>query len=256
MLLRYPGGKSRGSLSDKIVEIIASSGTIGVFGEPFFGGGGITFRLLKAGLVNAVVINDIDPAISTLWTEVIRNPDRLVRAIKQFVPSVEAFCQAKARVLANTGTPLDTLVVNRLSHGGRGVLAGPQGGVDQSGKYKIGCRWSVPTLLRSVIEASRLLSCAIGRKCFQKDFTEVLSWADFNYIDPPYWDVGEMLYKCPFKEEDHLRLFRVLQARRGWLLSYNNSDKVRELYRGYKIQVYSTSGNGGNKPNSEVLIYG
>jgi len=47
MLMRYPGGKSRGSLTRQLLQLIQERYQGGTFGELFFGSGGITFQLLK-----------------------------------------------------------------------------------------------------------------------------------------------------------------------------------------------------------------
>ena len=57
----------------------------------------------------------------------------------------------------------------------------------------------------------------------------------FFYCDPPYFD-SEYIYDAPFSWEDHQRLNRVLgQAQGKWLLSYNDCEEIRELYRGYAL---------------------
>jgi DNA adenine methylase len=257
MILRYPGGKSRGPLSNKIVQKVTERYTGGIFGEVFFGGGGITFKLLRAKAVDRVLINDYDRSIAMLWTEVIRNPDRLGRAVRGFKPTVAAFVAAKAKLLAETGTPLDALVVNKLSHGGRGVCAGPQGGFEQHGKYKIDCRWNPNALVTGIAACCDLLrGRAVDNKCHQHDFQQVIEGAAFNYIDPPYWDVGDGLYRCFFTEADHLRLFYALNNKTNWLLSYNNVPEVKNLYCHFPQEIDTISGNGGEKQNSELLIYG
>ena len=57
----------------------------------------------------------------------------------------------------------------------------------------------------------------------------------FFYCDPPYFD-SEYVYDAPFSWEDHQRLNRVLRQAQGkWLLSYNDCEEIRELYRGYAL---------------------
>lgn len=62
------------------------------------------------------------------------------------------------------------------------------------------------------------------------------------YIDPPYVDTERYYNKnySHFKTEDHIRLNTVLKAIKGrFILSYNDCDFIRELYKGYNIRYIS-----------------
>ena len=58
------------------------------------------------------------------------------------------------------------------------------------------------------------------------------------YLDPPYW-IKSKLYgekgDLNFQEKDHLELFKILSTAKKWILSYNDSEIVRETYRDYQI---------------------
>ena len=256
MILRYPGGKSKGPLSDLIVDSIRQRYTRGIFGELFFGGGGITLKLLKLGVIDHLLINEKDVTLARLWNAVISNPDRLVEEIHEVEPSVELFESTKRRVKKGVASGLEALIVNRMSHGGRGAMGGPQGGLHQKSQYTIDCRWSPEFLCKKVLECSRLFSSVdvIGRKCHVGDYERYLELCDWVYLDPPYWEKGKGLYLKSFAGEDHQRLRRVLDDWNHWILSYNNVPEIRELYAGYPQEVASVKGNGGIKEGSELLI--
>ena len=56
------------------------------------------------------------------------------------------------------------------------------------------------------------------------------------YLDPPYHGT-EKYYSAQFSQADHERLRGVLESVKGkWLLSYNDDDYIRELYKGYHIE--------------------
>lgn len=258
MLLRYPGGKSRGALSNRLVSLIKKMYSGGTFGETFFGGGGITFSLLKSGSIERLLINDFDLPLSHLWNLVIHEPDYLCKKVRNFTPSVRKFLKFKTNILNDESAHLgfEMLVVNRTSHAGRGVKAGPQGGLDQNGKYKIGCRWNPDTLVKNIQKASELLNSVklVGNQCYCESYTHFLRRADFHYFDPPYWGIGEEMYNVSFSEKDHLKLADKLQSLDNWLLSYNNHPRVIELYPTHKIEIGTATGNGGTKISSEVII--
>ena len=256
MLLRYPGGKSRGRWSNFIVDAIKKRYEGGTFGELFFGGGGITLKLMKQGVIESLLINERDPSLARLWNAVIKSPCRLRSGIRDVKPSVDLFLHAKDKVLRGVGSGVEALIVNRMSHGGRGVKAGAQGGHNQTGKYKIGCRWNADTLCKNVSTCNRLFKSVDirGGKCHSEDYAEWFNHVDFMYLDPPYWEVGEGLYLHSFDKDEHERLRRALSSRINWILSYNNVNEIQLMYNGYHRETGSAAGNGGNKEGSELLI--
>ena len=79
-------------------------------------------------------------------------------------------------------------------------------------------------------------------------WVERLSWekcidsydrkSTFFYVDPPYRVEGAKSYRHFFTDEDHARLAdRLLGARGKWLLSYNDDEFIRRLYRGKGVKI-------------------
>lgn len=63
------------------------------------------------------------------------------------------------------------------------------------------------------------------------------------YLDPPYHKT-ERYYDAQFTEQDHIRLRSALDQIKGkFVLSYNNDDFIKELYRDYKIKEVSRFNN-------------
>jgi DNA adenine methylase len=59
------------------------------------------------------------------------------------------------------------------------------------------------------------------------------------YIDPPYYRT-EKYYAAEFREEDHVKLRDILSSIKGkFLLSYNDCEYIRELYKDFKIEEVS-----------------
>jgi len=275
MLLRYPGGKSRGKLAAQILAIIEKrlkETGCKSFCEPFFGGGGIAFMLLKRGLISHLAINDFDYSIARLWNTVIAHHGWLQAKVTAFEPSVDAFVYSKERILAGDGNAFDTLVAARLSHGGRGVMAGPQGGYKQTNReppkrkdgtlgkiYDIKCRWNPVRLCKEIQEAHDLFSSVeIYRgRCQEKSYESFLDnkllQGYLFYLDPPYYAQGESLYRCGF-EGCHDDLAGRLAHQDNWVLSYDNHDYVRQLYCDCNLVEMSHAGNGGAKQANRELI--
>lgn len=77
------------------------------------------------------------------------------------------------------------------------------------------------------------------------------------YLDPPYF-IGNYLYGRDgdlHEAFDHERLRDYLRTRKDWILSYNDCEKIRTLYKGFKIIEASWSyGMNKTKKSSEIII--
>lgn len=78
----------------------------------------------------------------------------------------------------------------------------------------------------------------------------------FVYLDPPY-EGNQMYDGFPFSHDELAEYIHVLGEKTKFLLSYNKSDTILELYKGYNIyeiqKRYKVSG-GTNKFKTELLI--
>lgn len=91
-----------------------------------------------------------------------------------------------------------------------------------------------------------------------KDFEDLIKQYDrpdaLFYCDPPY-HTTEKHYAEQFSEADHYRLNGVLTALKGrFILSYNDDDFVRELYKNFDIQAVSRQNNLSTGQFKEVII--
>ncbi|MEC1178556.1 DNA adenine methylase [Metasolibacillus meyeri] len=97
-----------------------------------------------------------------------------------------------------------------------------------------------------------------------RDFEQLINSYDREdalfYLDPPYYET-ESYYKVEFKREDHLRLFSALANIKGkFVLSYNDCDFVRELYKAFNIEETHRNNNlaarytGKDKKYKELII--
>ena len=86
----------------------------------------------------------------------------------------------------------------------------------------------------------------------------------FIYADPPYYIEKNKFYgnmgDMQFKQKDHEELAKILKRRKRWILSYNNSKLVRELYSDFRIKkvrwAYGMTGtkSRGKYDSSEILV--
>lgn len=78
------------------------------------------------------------------------------------------------------------------------------------------------------------------------------------YLDPPYLGT-EKYYDSGFNLEDHKKLCSILKEIKGkFILSYNDNDFIREIYKDFYIEAVARNNNMASKcnPNSyeEIII--
>lgn len=91
-----------------------------------------------------------------------------------------------------------------------------------------------------------------------KDFEKLIKQYDrpdaLFYCDPPYHNT-ERRYTERFTEADHYRLNAILKTIKGrFILSYNDDDFVRDLYKGYIVEGVSRANNLSVGQFKEVII--
>jgi DNA adenine methylase len=263
-LLRYPGGKS--ALYTRLRDVIRDNNLAGcTYVEPYAGGAGAGLGLLVTGQVARVVINDLDPAIHAFWKLLVTNPSYLREQIQS--AKLDANEWASQRDIYRTASPASdintlgyaTFYLNRTSRSG--VLnAGPIGGHDQTGPYKIDARFNKAALSERVrilsLYANKIVVSSQDGKDVIKKYAGRTN--TFIYADPPYFEKSRGLYMNSFSLADHKALADVLNARsqRNWILTYDNSPHVADLYkdrRRHEFELYY-SAHRARRANEVVIL--
>lgn len=237
--LRYPGGKTQ--LSPLVVDILKGNDLHGgVYAEPFAGGAGIAWRLLLNGNASEVWLNDIDPALFAFWHTAIHNPDPLCERIRSTRISMREWHRQRAVLFDVEATELDlafaTLYMNRTNRSGI-LKGGVIGGKEQEGKYKLGCRFNKPEIIRKiqrihlyreVIKVTQL----DAQQCLKK-WAKALPKRGLINIDPPYYAQGRDLYLSFYEHRDHARLAKLVRELKvPWMLTYDDVPQIEDLYAG------------------------
>ena len=245
--LRYPGGKA--SLAGFLARIIEVNNLHGCsYYEPFAGGAGAALYLLREGVVSDLHMNDLDPCINAFWNSVLCEPERFADAIMSIPVNVEEWkTQREICNLADLSKPFElgfaTFYLNRCNRSGIIRDAAPIGGYDQAGKWSIDSRFYRESL------AERILAIGKHRKQFHitnmdaQDFLvkclpmEPTLESVFVYLDPPYYSNGNRLYMNLYGDQEHKDLARYIQGQHNlnWVMSYDNTDFIRTLYKGCEI---------------------
>ena len=114
-----------------------------------------------------------------------------------------------------------------------------------SGCTSFSCQpFDVRKCFDAIWQASRRLADTVVEN---KDFEALIRQYDrdsaFFYCDPPYYET-EGHYEVAFRKEDHKRLQDTLSDCKGkWMVSYNDCEFIRELYKGYEITAVSRLNN-------------
>lgn len=214
--LRYPGGKSQ--LTDFVYHTIKLNNIKKpIYCEPFAGGAGVAISLLLKNKVESIILNDLDTSIYSIWYAILKETDRLIKAIRDVDVSLETWHQQR-NIYDSMRNNVDysfelafaAFFLNRTNRSGI-ITGGPIGGMEQSGKYLINCRFNKENLSKKIIAIAEHTdniqlyhSDAINliRDVLQRQPNDRL----FIFFDPPYYQQGKKLYKDSFNDETHLQL--------------------------------------------------
>ena len=211
------------------------------YAEPFAGGCGLALTLLYEGEVSDIHINDRDLGVWAFWHSVLEHNEALTDLIASTPVTVNEWRRQRA-IHSDCGVedPLAlgfaTFFLNRTNRSGVIVRAGVIGGLQQTGSYKIDCRFNRETLIRRIRRVAKYRG-RIHLSC--QDALEFIGSVEadcpkdiFLFVDPPYYGKGDRLYTNYYKPEDHSRLAEVmLGAVNPWVVTYDNEPEIKSLYR-------------------------
>jgi len=261
-ILRYPGSKSK--IYDVVKKIIKDNGLSSkTYCEPFAGGFGCGLQLLVNRDVNKVIINDLDRHIYSFWVSIFNFSDELIKKIKETEITIVEWKKQKKiyehtenHSLCEVG--FSTLFLNRTNFSGI-LTAGPLGGFSQKGKYKLNCRFNKEKVIESIEEVSKYKDKV---EVYNLDFLSLIFLLKnrenemFYNFDPPYVEKGHICYEQSFNTKQHYTLFFIAKLiRTDWIMTYDNSKFIIDLYRDYNQSQFSIFYSAGNKLlETELMI--
>jgi DNA adenine methylase len=219
---RYPGGKfyARKLILEHVPEHQS-------YVEPFAGGGSIFFAKPKA---ENSWLNDVDEELVNTYMHIRDHVEELIAFLDGLPASKELHGYYK-----NEFSPENDLeragrwyYLNRTSYSGIMNM--------QNCYWGYGDKYSMrpENWPRNLRRTSRKLQ---GVQISCRDFEAVIKDApddSFLFIDPPYFNADQdKFYTHSFTKNDHLRLANLLKLHRSrirFLITYDNSEAVRELY--------------------------
>lgn len=260
--LRYPGGKTRAcKIIDATISQHFDMKQFDTVASPFFGGGSFEFYLQNKYAV-ALIVNDKFKPLYNFWKQVKSNKSILCEELRK-IKSV-----SKEQFAAYRGTIMDLnedvlqqsvqyFVINRCSFSGSTL----SGGFSEESSVK---RFTPSSIDR--IESLDFTNIEIYNKDF-RDFIDSLPTTTTTtttdktllFLDPPYYlESKSKLYGNNgdmHENFDHKLLFDVLRTKKNWVITYNNCEYIRNLYKDYTIlHVNWSYGMNASKESSEIII--
>ena len=238
--LRYPGGKT--CLYPLVTRILRKNRLERRhYAEPFAGGAGLALALLYEGHVTDIHINDVDASIWAFWYSVLNHTDEFVYRIRKTPITVEEWrAQREIHLQMNEDDPVAlgfaTFFLNRTNRSGIIKAAGVMGGLDQSGPYKLDCRFNRADLERRICRVAKYRNrIHLTRRdalAFIQDISTNLPITTFFCVDPPYFNKGKGLYTSFYDTEDHAVLANtILSLQNPWIVTYDQVPAISKLYR-------------------------
>lgn len=240
--LRYPGAKR--SLTNYIDELIQANNLQGCrFYEPYAGSAAVGLELIQRDVIGTLVLCEKDILISALWSCVFNQTDELCNLIQNTPISIETWHKLEPyrQVTDINEYPLIELgfaglFFNRTNFSGI-IKANPIGGIKQTSKYKIDCRFNKEKIIEII---QRLGQYRNQVEVYHGDALEFMKSQQnhflrencFAYFDPPYYEKGSKIYRFYYRNQDHIDLCKYVShvQHLDWIISYDDAPFICSLY--------------------------
>lgn len=265
--LRYPGGKAK--FAPAIASIIKENNLIGGdYLEPFAGGAAVALYLLINKLSSNIHINDLDEAVYSFWKSLLSETEDFIHKIEDTPITMESWHKQK-QILDSEKTEnysllekgFATFFLNRTNHSGI-LKAGVIGGKKQNGNYKLDARFNKKNLIKRI---EKIAKHRENIHIYNEDAQELLKRSnDFLpknsliYLDPPYYEKGQGLYRNFYEHDDHVKIKEIVSLLNfKWIVSYDVQEQIKEIYKEFRqgkyILNYSVS-NLNRRQATEIII--
>tara|TARA_B100000795_G_C22716104_1_gene405515 strand:+ start:103 stop:867 length:765 start_codon:yes stop_codon:yes gene_type:complete len=250
--LRYPGGKTRAcNILDEIINEKGFDKSVVI--SPFFGGGSFEF-FLRTKYDSKLIVNDKFKPLISFWKSVQTRKVELCSELRKLlnVVSKSIFNTMRDTIMEDTDDFIQGykyFVINRCSFSGATL----SGGFSTESSKK---RFTESSIKRTEdLNLNDIEFHNLDFEIFLKGKKGLI------FLDPPYYlNENSKLYgKNGDMHENfnHEKLFQVLNKRKNWIMTYNNCDYIRDLYKNYEIREVKWSyGMNTSKESSEIVIIG
>ena len=260
--LRYPGGKAK--FAPKIKSIIENNDLHGHYVEPYAGGAGVALDLLFNGVCTDIHINDLDLAIYHFWKSITEETEDFIRLVSKTDVTIEEWHKQKEILKQDDISPIErgfaAFFLNRTNRSGI-LKGGVIGGLQQLGNYKLDCRFNKETLIKRIQKIGSMNNkIHVYNQDTEKWLLEIDNLIPSNsliYLDPPYYEKGQGLYRNFYNHQDHKSIKeKLIKVKTPWVVSYDNNQNIRDIYQQYRQEEYILNYSASKKMKAtEVIIY-
>lgn len=253
--LRYPGGKTRAC--KKLETIIMDNFVISDFNNivsPFFGGGSFEFYIQNNYGLN-IISNDKFVPLYNFWNICKHDNENLCKTLISKLNLVDKnhFNYLRNNIIGENDKLTQSImyfIINRCSFSGATL----SGGFSLESSKKRFTKSSVDR-----IKNLNLTNFTIYNLDFEEFINNNVSQENLIFLDPPYYlEKKSKLYGKNGDMHDtfdHLKLYHCLSKIKNWVMTYNNCDYIKLLYKDFKIIETSWSyGMNKCKESSEIVI--
>lgn len=253
--LRYPGGKTRAcKIIDQIISQHFDVKQFDTLLSPFFGGGSFEFYFQNKYQYR-LYVNDKFTPLYHFWMQVKENKQELCAELRNRTQiTKDDFTRYRKTIMDLNENPLQQAVqyfiINRCSFSGATL----SGGFSEEASKK---RYT-PSCIRKIEELD-LSHVELFNLDFEDFITRYSTETSLLFLDPPYYlNKNSKLYGNNgdmHESFDHQKLFDLMKVRTNWIITYNDCEYIRNLYKDYHILDASWSyGMNKTKKSSEIII--
>lgn len=256
-------------MSRRISQIMLQNSLLNsTYIEPYAGGAGIALALLLNGKVRNVVINDSDRSLYAFWYSILNYTNEFCELVHGVDISIDEWqrqknVQARKDDAGLLELGFSTFFLNRTNRSGIIKDAGVIGGWQQTGPYKLDCRFNKENLTERIEQiALRRQDIELYNLTAEDLIVQVISHYGGNeafvFFDPPYFKNGRKLYTDFYSKEDHVFLERLIstKVKVPWVITYDDNEFIRKVYHHYRQHSYLLSYSASRtREGSEVMIY-
>lgn len=266
--LRYPGGKTQlTKFVNHLVDINISNKPI--YCEPFMGGAGVAIALLLENKIDSLILNDLDPAIYSIWKAILTESERLIEVIQDISLSIDEWRMQHNYYKLNKDISgynfelgVSAFYLNRTNRSSI-IMGGPIGGLKQESAYKLDCRFNKIDLINKI----RKISAQKERiRLYNLDAIDLIMDVLMNenhnnlftFFDPPYYKQGQALYRSFFNDVKHHKLAETIKKLENykWIVTYDNDKEIKKIYDNIIMYTYNLKYSAQRVREEVEILFG
>ena len=253
--LRYPGGKTRAcTILYNLFKQHFQPSHFDTVISPFFGGGSFEFYL-QSQCGYHILGNDKFKPLYSFWSSCKEHKEELTNQLESVKEVTKDNFSAYRNQIVSLENELEQayyyFIINRCSFSGATV----SGGVSDEASKKRFTASSISKIKNIDLSTTDFLNL----DCIDMIDNYAISDKQFLFLDPPYYlEEKSKLYGYSgdlHEGFNHEALFNCIKDRKGWMLTYNNCDYIKELYKDFLVlEVDWSYGMNKSKKSSEIVI--